>query len=308
MEQEIRAVAAETVQDTLAALGSSTAAAKEFAITAIVPAHNRFHSVQRTLDSILRQTLQPSEIIVVDDVSATPIEEFLRPLGYLDRVRVLRLERNSGPGEARNCGAREAETDWVAFLDSDDEWNADCLERLCGHLRETPDCDGVDGPMLYKFPDREVVFGNDRHPRMRMVDAVAQNQIYNQMFLVKRAVMVDVGYDPSIREFDDYALSLRLAGNGYNIDHISGEPVGTHFRLGENMSGKRWAMFRGALKVSWQYRGEFRKVFGPGAMIYQSGRVLFMAGRKIRKVGIALRVAGRVLMGCVPWAPRVEDI
>lgn len=281
---------------------------RDFRITAIIPVYNRFKWVPRAIDSILAQTYPPDEIILVDDGSKTPLADFLAPLGYLDRVRVCRSDENLGSSEARNYGARQAKTEWVAFLDSDDLWFPDCLERLTDHLRNTPDCDGVDGPMVYKFPDREVVFGRDRAQRMRLIDAVTQNQIYNQLFLVKRKLISELGYDSRVYFFDDYALSLRLASGGYNVDHIYGEAIGVHHRLGENFSGDRFRMLRAAFKVLWLYRQQYREAFGPGAMVYQSGRILFLIGRKVRKVGIALRFTGRVLMSCVPWAPRVGPI
>ncbi len=220
----------------------------------------------------------------------------------------MRSEKNLGSSEARNFGARAATTEWIAFLDSDDLWFDDCLERLCDHVRSTSDCDGVDGPMVYKFPDREVVFGQDRTPRMRLVDAVTQNQIYNQVFLVKRRIIAEVGYDPRVYFFDDYALSLRLAAGGFHIDHLPGKPIGVHHRLGDNFSSGLLRMVRAAFKVLWLYRREYRRAFGPGAMLYQSGRIFFLAGRRVRTVGIGIRLAGRVIMACVPWAPRVGPI
>ncbi len=57
------------------------ASAGDLRITAIVPVYNRFEHVPRTLDSILRQTYSPDEIILVDDASAASLEDFLRPLG-----------------------------------------------------------------------------------------------------------------------------------------------------------------------------------------------------------------------------------
>ena len=288
----------------------SLPSAGDIKITAIVPVYNRFSTLPRTLDSILRQTRPADEVLIVDDSSKSPVEDFLKSTGgYLDRVRVVRSETNLGCGGARNLGARMASNDWVAFLDSDDLWMDDCLARLSEHIRLNPDCHGVDGPMLYKYTNREIVRGRERHPRMRLIDAATQNQIYNQIFLVRRDVLLEVGgYDSRIIAWDDYALSLRIAGGRFNIDHVFGKPVGVHHRLGDNLSANRLIMFRDAFRILWYYRKQYRSAFGPGAMVLQTGRILVHTGNKIRKAGKLLSIPGHVLQRCIPWAPRVEDL
>lgn len=281
---------------------------REFAITAIIPVYNRFESVPRAIDSILRQTYQPEEILLVDDSSKTRLEDFLREKGYLDKVRVCRSEKNLGSSEARNYGARMATTEWVAYLDSDDLWYDWCLERLTDHLRKTPDCDGVDGKLLCKTKTGDLIYGEERNDRLTLRDAVTNNQIFNQAFLVKRKVIVDVGYDGRVAFFDDSALTLRMAAHNVKIDHLFGEPLAIHHRLGDNYSTGRRKMMRSAFKILWLYRHEYRREFGPGAMLFQSGRIIHLLGRRIRKVGIVFRAAGKVIQACVPWAPRIGQI
>jgi len=101
-------------------------------ISVIVPTFNRAHTLDRALDSALAQTLKPFEIIVVDDGSMDKTREIvenwrLRSGGFQNLI-YLKTE-NRGVSSARNTGASQATGEWLAFLDSDDEWLPQKLER-----------------------------------------------------------------------------------------------------------------------------------------------------------------------------------
>ena len=89
-------------------------------VSAVIPTFNRRRYIRRAIDSILGQTLPVDEILVIDDGSTDGTAEALDEW-YGASIRVLRQERK-GVSEARRCGVREAAGDWIAFLDSDDEW------------------------------------------------------------------------------------------------------------------------------------------------------------------------------------------
>ena len=94
-------------------------------ISVLIPAYNCQATIRETLDSVLAQTRQPDEILVMDDGSTdqTPaILEFYKP-----RVQVLRQE-NQGVAAARNSLLERAQGDLLAWLDSDDVWHPHCLD------------------------------------------------------------------------------------------------------------------------------------------------------------------------------------
>ncbi|NAZ86416.1 glycosyltransferase family 2 protein [Kineococcus indalonis] len=95
-------------------------------VTVVMPAMNRAHLIGRALESIARQGVAPAEVVVVDDASTDGTADVAEAAG----ARVIRLEQNGGSGPARNLGVRAATTEWVAFLDSDDEWEPGHLEAL----------------------------------------------------------------------------------------------------------------------------------------------------------------------------------
>ena len=97
-------------------------------ISVVIPTYNSGALLKQTLDSALNQTVAPGEIIVVDDGSTDSTPDWIKT-HYGDRVRLIR-QRNGGVAAARNAGWRAASGEWIAFLDHDDVWYADKLERL----------------------------------------------------------------------------------------------------------------------------------------------------------------------------------
>jgi glycosyltransferase involved in cell wall biosynthesis len=98
-------------------------------VSVIIPAFNRERVIGKAMKSVLAQTFQDFEIIVVDDGSCDETAKNAIKLACADpRVRILRFETNRGAQAARNAGARAAQGKWLSFLDSDDEWLPGSLE------------------------------------------------------------------------------------------------------------------------------------------------------------------------------------
>ena len=108
-------------------------------ISVIIPLYNKGEYVSRALDSVLAQTYEDFELIVVDDGSTDNSPDVVR--GYQDRRLRFIQQENAGPGPARNRGVREARGTYVTFLDADDEWLPDYLKRSYETLQQYPDCD-----------------------------------------------------------------------------------------------------------------------------------------------------------------------
>jgi glycosyltransferase involved in cell wall biosynthesis len=107
-------------------------------ISCIIPVYNQAEYLGEALDSVLRQTVAPTEVIVVDDGSTDAIDMALRP--YRDQVRVLQ-QANRGPAVARNAGIRIATGEWLSFLDGDDVWDPTKLERQLAAFAMDPRLD-----------------------------------------------------------------------------------------------------------------------------------------------------------------------
>lgn len=117
------------------------------AVTAIIPTYNRAALVRRAIDSALRATTSHDEILVVDDGSTDDTTSRIKDYG--DRVRVLQVPHR-GAGAARNAGVAAAKHDWIAFLDSDDEWDPDKIAMQRALLAARED-------VAYVFSDFRVI-------------------------------------------------------------------------------------------------------------------------------------------------------
>ena len=109
---------------------------KQPLISVIMACYNAAAYVEEAIASVLRQTWTHTEIIVVDDGSRDASPDIVRHLAEIhpDRVRLKHL-KHSGPYPARNLGLSHARGDYIAFLDADDWWREDCLEKLLTTLQ-----------------------------------------------------------------------------------------------------------------------------------------------------------------------------
>jgi len=121
--------------------------AYETRVGVVIPLFNKGTLVRRALSSVLSQTYQNFEVVVVDDGSTDEGPDVVRQCSDL-RVRLIR-QINAGPGAARNRGVRETQSPYLAFLDADDEWMPRFLEVYVEGLRRHPECDAVIGPKLF---------------------------------------------------------------------------------------------------------------------------------------------------------------
>jgi glycosyltransferase involved in cell wall biosynthesis len=109
---------------------------KEFNVSVIIPTYNRVEYLQRALHSVLKQTIPPDEILVIDDGSTDGTEQMI--LNSFPSVRY-NWQNKQGVSAARNRGIQLASNEWIAFLDSDDEWRGQKLEKQCIMLEKNPD-------------------------------------------------------------------------------------------------------------------------------------------------------------------------
>ena len=102
----------------------------------ITPSYQTASFIAETIESVLAQTYTNWEMIIVDDCSTDATDEVVAPYLGDSRIRYLKSEKNSGAAVSRNRALREAKGRWIAFLDSDDLWSPQKLEKQIAFMEE----------------------------------------------------------------------------------------------------------------------------------------------------------------------------
>ena len=189
-------------------------------VSVIIPAFNRAHSIRISIDSVLQQTYQPLEVVVVDDGSTDETADVLAEYG--NQIISIRQE-NSGPSSARNKGVAHAKGDIIAFLDSDDTWEPQKLERQIRLMvqggSKVPCCvcnarNMIDGiPASTSFEIAGVDCNLEEGYWLNPTDLIATRFIlFNQVVAIRRSTFEQIGgFKPCLRILEDHDLAFRLS-------------------------------------------------------------------------------------------------
>ncbi|HEX3971067.1 MAG TPA: glycosyltransferase family 2 protein [Stellaceae bacterium] len=182
-------------------------------ISVIIPLYNRREEIGRAIASALRQSHAPSEIVVVDDCSRDDSAAVVAALGD-PRIRLLRHERNRGAAAARNTGIAAATGDWIALLDSDDEWEPEKLARQLAALRAEADASAAASVTGYVIRDYRT--SEERAFAPQPDDATLDALVWGcplgvgSTLLARRAVFTEIGaFDADLPRLEDWEWLLR---------------------------------------------------------------------------------------------------
>jgi glycosyltransferase involved in cell wall biosynthesis len=181
------------------------------AVSVIIPTYNRAGVIQRALDSVLAQTFQDWEIIVVDDGSTDDPATIEK---YCGQIRLIRHPQNRGAAAARNTGIAAAGGQFVAFLDSDDCWHPDKLANQMAALQQAAPNTRIcaTGYILHKGDRELTICPRPRPGRFRTEIAFGCAISPGTTLLIDRSVFDDVGlFDEKLRRLEDWDWLLRFA-------------------------------------------------------------------------------------------------
>ncbi len=161
-------------------------------VSVVMATYNRASLLPRAVTSVFRQTIPLWELIVVDDGSQDETPALLEPMQAREpRLRVVRQE-NRGLVAARNQGAELAQAPWLTFLDSDDEYAPDHLEKRLAYLEQRPDVDMLHGGVTLVGSDVYVPDVNNPSRRIHLSECV----IGGTFFLRTRCFRALGGFRP----------------------------------------------------------------------------------------------------------------
>ena len=186
-------------------------------VSVVIPTFNRSSCIGDAIDSALAQTYSDFEVIVVDDGSTDSTAKVIA--GYGRQVRYFR-QNNAGVSAARNKGIAEAMGEWIAFLDSDDEWLPEKLSQQFECLNQHPDvvalaCDVnivVQDTLQSLFAIRHMDHLRNRQVRIeRPLQSVLKAAYATPSLLVKRETLLSAGlFDTELSLYEDIDLMMRV--------------------------------------------------------------------------------------------------
>lgn len=189
-------------------------------VSVIVATYNRADTVGQAVESILGQTYASIEVIVVDDGSTDGTQDALRRFG--SDLRVLR-QQNAGPAAARNRGIAAAKGEIIAFLDSDDIWLPQKIERQVALLKRAgksvPCCicnatlQFTSLPVITSFQNALLEPAEEEGLWLNPTETlISRFVLFNQTVAIHRQALEKTGgFDETLRYLEDYDLALRLS-------------------------------------------------------------------------------------------------
>lgn len=179
-------------------------------VSVIIPSYNREKLISRAINSILNQTYKNIEIVVVDDGSTDKTEDVIKQLN-VSNLKYIKLSKNRGACKARNIGIENASGEYIAFLDSDDEWVPDKLEKQINFM-EKHDADIVVCNFYYEKNGKRIVKISKNHGKIiRKNEILGINMVTTGAILAKKSVLESVGlFDNCLPRYQDWDLILRI--------------------------------------------------------------------------------------------------
>ena len=211
-------------------------------ISVVIPTYNRYEVLHRALKSVFFQSYKPKEVIVIDDGSSdetSQIQNLFPEIKYF-------YQENSGVSSARNLGIKNSVSEWIAFLDSDDEWHVDKLKEHVNFHENTPDIlmsytdeKWIRDSKEIKVPKKYQKIGGDIFEECLSHCIIAPSAtLIHKDLLTKNGV-----FDENLEVCEDYDMWLRVALKN-KIGLIDKKLIMKYGGADDQLSVKFWGMDR----------------------------------------------------------------
>lgn len=257
-------------------------------VSIIMPSFNTVQYIANSIQSVIDQTYENWELIIVDDCSTDNTDAVVAGISDT-RIRYLKNEKNSGAAVSRNYALREAKGRWIAFLDSDDIWHPEKLERQLAFMKEKK--------YAFTFTDYRIQLNGKWMPYINIgPDVVDKRKMYNYCYFSTITVMYDrnvVGLIQieDLRKNNDYAMWLQAVEKtkcyrlpeclSYYIKHEDSVSSGSKLKLVKwhyilfRKGLHKGALVAAALTVNNLVHGVIKKMKYKEQIVEEKGNVTF---------------------------------
>jgi glycosyltransferase involved in cell wall biosynthesis len=285
-------------------------------ISVVIPTYNSEDFITKTLEALCSQTYNNYEVIVSDDGSTDNTVGVVKSsfTKYPSRNKTLLTNKHEGPGAARNKGIEIAREDWVSFLDSDDLWNHNKLERVVEYILNNEGVDLVCHSLIVKDGSKETLMDPSKYFNNKIdpfLSIYRENSLYTSALTIKKSILYQAGlFDNRLPSAQDYDLWLRLGMiNKIKMGFID-DSLATHTIREGSISSNVEIRLQCMLEIGRKYYVELKKVSKVPIIekirfegrIYSTVGLMFLRRRNITK-GIYY-----LFIGLLKWPFRYDWI
>ena len=190
-------------------------------LSAVMALYNTpYEYLQKTIESILNQSFQDFELLIIDDCSTIEYEKFLSQFND-SRIKYYKLEKNSGPSNARNYGIKIASGEYIAICDSDDVYEKDRFKLQVEYLNSHPNISVLGG--AYKFSNKlNKVIKPKTNVEDLKIELLFNSPFANPIIMLRKNSLIDNNfYFPENLKFaEDYYLWIKLLFAKYEMTNL----------------------------------------------------------------------------------------
>ena len=196
-------------------------------VSVIIPTFNRENTILRSVHSVLNQTYEDLELLIIDDGSTDNTRVLIEQLDD-PRIRYIYLGANGGASNARNAGVSHAKGEWIAFQDSDDAWKPDKLQMQMEYASKHPEYAMIYTSYIAHLEDQDIYFPVEPLPPVMegdmFVSLLSRNVIGAPTMMIKReAFLQSGGFDTNYHSLEDWEFVIRFSRNnliGYVPEYL----------------------------------------------------------------------------------------
>lgn len=244
----------------------------------VIPLYNKELSISNTIQSVLNQTFQNFEIVVVNDGSTDNSLEVVKQIND-SRIRVIN-KPNGGVSSARNRGIEESNFEWIAFLDGDDLWEKFHLEEIVKMMKVYPkekvyvtSFEYSDGRKMYRHPRSSNIFKIENYFK----EAIKENLICSIIIVIHKDCFETSGvFNEQLNRGEDLDLWARLARS---FDIIKSKKVTATYRVdAENRSNQTFDLIKNRV-----YYFDFNSKLAQSEINYYKNEIINRLKELLRK-------------------------